>query len=63
MHKHDQRMILLFIGALILLAALARRGWRLKEVRKGKDQGLDSKTFSAVMRDKARAYGQVLQIP
>jgi type IV secretion system protein VirD4 len=28
MHEHDQRMILLFIGALILLAVLARRGWR-----------------------------------
>lgn len=27
----------------------------LKEVRKGKDQGLDSKTFSAVLRDKAKA--------
>ena len=27
----------------------------LKEVRKGKDQGLDSKAFSAVMRDKAKA--------
>ena len=27
----------------------------LKEVRRGKDQGLDSKTFSAVLRDKAKA--------
>jgi ParB/RepB/Spo0J family partition protein len=27
----------------------------LKEVRKGKEQGLDSKTFSAVMRDKSKA--------
>jgi type IV secretion system protein VirD4 len=28
MHEHDQQVILLFIGALILLALLARRGWR-----------------------------------
>jgi hypothetical protein len=27
----------------------------LKEVRRGKDQGLDAKTFSAVLRDKAKA--------
>ncbi len=27
----------------------------LKEVRRGKEQGLDSKTFSAVLRDKAKA--------
>lgn len=27
----------------------------LKEVRRGKEQGLDSKTFSAVMKDKAKA--------
>ena len=27
----------------------------LKEVRKGKEQGLDSKTFTAVLRDKAKA--------
>jgi ParB family chromosome partitioning protein len=27
----------------------------LREVRRGKDQGLDSKTFSAVLRDKAKA--------